>query len=99
MKQCLYLTRYPGLRLLAIIHDMSAAYGASDLVVTRAGAGTCSELMNIGKPAILVPSPHVAGDHQTKNAASLARTGAAILLKEEMLETGFIRSIDRKSVV
>src|SRR5690625_7164379 len=49
--------------------------------------------MNIGKPAILVPSPHVAGDHQTKNAASLARTGAAILLKEEMLETSFIRSI------
>src|SRR5690625_7213728 len=72
---------------------MSAAYGASDLVVTRAGAGTCSELMIIGKPAILVPSPHVAGDHQTKNAASLARTGAAILLKEEMLETGVIRSI------
>jgi len=93
MKRSLDLNRYPGLRLLAFIHDMSAAYGASDLVVTRAGAGTCSELMNIGKPAILVPSPHVAGDHQTKNAASLARTGAAILLKEEMLETGFIRSI------
>lgn len=93
LKQHLDLTHYPGLKLLAYIHDMPAAYGASDLVVTRAGAGTCSELMNIGKPAILIPSPNVAGDHQTKNAASLARTGAAILLKEEMLETGFISSI------
>src|SRR5690625_8027305 len=78
---------------MAFIHVMSAEYDSSDVVVTRAGAETCSELMNIGKPAILVPSPHVAGDHQTKNAASLARTGAAILLKEEMLETRFIRSI------
>src|SRR5690625_2722322 len=63
------------------------------MVSARARSDKCIEIMKTGKPTILLPTPHVAGDHQTKNAASLARTGAAILLKEEMLETSFIRSI------
>ncbi len=85
---------YPNLRLVKFIDDMPPAYGAADLVVTRAGAGTCSELMNIGQPAILIPSPNVAGNHQEKNARSLTSTGAAILLKEENLADEFIPNIN-----
>jgi UDP-N-acetylglucosamine--N-acetylmuramyl-(pentapeptide) pyrophosphoryl-undecaprenol N-acetylglucosamine transferase len=76
---------YPNLRLLPYIDNMPSAYGAADLVLTRAGAGTCSELMLVGLPAILVPSPNVAGDHQAKNAASMVKADAARLLKEEKL--------------
>lgn len=59
------------------ISDMAAAYRAADLVVARAGAGTISELENLGKPCILVPSPNVAEDHQRHNAEALADVGAA----------------------
>ncbi|TVQ01745.1 MAG: undecaprenyldiphospho-muramoylpentapeptide beta-N-acetylglucosaminyltransferase [Balneolaceae bacterium] len=87
------ISNYPNLRLMEFIDDMPSAYGAADLVVTRAGAGTCSELMNIGQPAILVPSPNVAGDHQTKNAQSLVNAGAAELLIEEHLDQDFANTI------
>jgi UDP-N-acetylglucosamine--N-acetylmuramyl-(pentapeptide) pyrophosphoryl-undecaprenol N-acetylglucosamine transferase len=87
------ISDYPNLRLLGFIEDMPSAYGAADLVITRAGAGTCSELMNLGQPAILVPSPNVAGDHQSKNAESLVSAGAAHLLREEHLEKEFANSI------
>ncbi|TVR16652.1 MAG: undecaprenyldiphospho-muramoylpentapeptide beta-N-acetylglucosaminyltransferase [Balneolaceae bacterium] len=90
----LNLSDYPNLRLTAFIDDMSAAYGSADLVITRAGAGTCSELMAIGQPAVLVPSPNVAGNHQEKNARSLVDSGAALLLKEENLETDLIQTIE-----
>lgn len=81
--------RFRNLRLIPFIDDMSAAYAVADLVVTRAGAGTCSELETIGQPAVLVPSPNVAGDHQTENAKSLVNAGAAKLLKEEALKHSF----------
>jgi UDP-N-acetylglucosamine--N-acetylmuramyl-(pentapeptide) pyrophosphoryl-undecaprenol N-acetylglucosamine transferase len=61
------------------IEDMDAAYAAADLVISRAGAGTISELCVVGKPCILVPSPNVAEDHQTKNAMALVRKGAAMM--------------------
>ena len=77
---------YPNLRLLGYINDMPAAYGAATLVLTRAGASTCSELMMIGKPSVLVPSPNVAGDHQTKNAASMVDEGASVLIAEKELK-------------
>lgn len=93
LEQRLDLTKYPNLRLTAFIDDMPAAYGAADLVVTRAGAGTCSELMNIGKPAILVPSPNVAGNHQEKNALSLTKEGGAQVLNEEDLDGEFTKQI------
>jgi UDP-N-acetylglucosamine--N-acetylmuramyl-(pentapeptide) pyrophosphoryl-undecaprenol N-acetylglucosamine transferase len=86
--------KYPNLRLVKFIEDMPSAYGAADLVVTRAGAGTCSELMNIGQPAILIPSPNVAGNHQEKNARALTETGAAELLTERYLEKDFINKIN-----
>lgn len=62
------------------ISDMATAYRAADLVVSRAGAGTISELQLLGKPVILVPSPNVAEDHQRKNAQALADRGAAEMI-------------------
>ncbi len=64
------------------IADMAAAYRAADLVVSRAGASSISELCLVGKPVILVPSPNVAEDHQTKNAMALVERGAAICVKD-----------------
>ena len=64
------------------ISDMDRAYAAADLVVARAGAGTISELELLGKPCILVPSPNVAEDHQTKNAQALASQGAAVMVAD-----------------
>lgn len=64
------------------ISDMAAAYMAADLVVSRAGASSISEFCLIGKPVILVPSPNVAEDHQTKNARALSDRGAAIFVKD-----------------
>lgn len=64
------------------ISDMAAAYRAADLVVSRAGAGSISELKLLGKPAILVPSPNVAEDHQTKNTLALTAHEAALYVKD-----------------
>lgn len=64
------------------ISDMAAAYKAADLVISRAGASSISEFCLIGKPVILVPSPNVAEDHQTKNAMALVNRDAAILVKD-----------------
>ena len=68
--------------VLDFIADMAAAYRAADLVISRAGASSISEFCLIGKPVILVPSPNVAEDHQTKNATALAVRGAAIMVKD-----------------
>lgn len=76
----------PRLQLIEYIDQMEYAYAAADLVVCRAGALTCSELLVTGTPSILVPSPNVAADHQTKNAESLERAGAAVVLPESELE-------------
>ena len=73
------------LRILKYVDRMDLAYAASDVVLARAGAITCSELLCTAKPAILVPSPNVAEDHQTKNAESMARLGAAMHVPEEDL--------------
>ena len=64
------------------VQDMDQAYAAADLVISRAGAGTISELCLLGKPVILVPSPNVAEDHQTKNALALADKDAAIHIRD-----------------
>ena len=64
------------------ISDMGAAYKAADLVISRAGASSISEFCLIGKPVILVPSPNVAEDHQTKNALALANVDAALYVKD-----------------
>lgn len=71
-----------GVWLNPFIFEMDKAYAAADFVVSRAGAISVSELCLIGKPVILVPSPNVAEDHQTKNATALVQNGAAILVKD-----------------
>ncbi len=70
------------IRLLPFISRMDLAYGAADVIVSRAGALTISELCLVGKPVILVPSPNVAEDHQTRNAEALVRKHAAILVTD-----------------
>jgi UDP-N-acetylglucosamine--N-acetylmuramyl-(pentapeptide) pyrophosphoryl-undecaprenol N-acetylglucosamine transferase len=65
------------------INRMEYAYAAADIIVSRAGAGTISELCLVGKPVILVPSPNVAEDHQTRNAEALSTRNAAVLIADE----------------
>ncbi len=69
-----------GVKATAFISDMNVAYRAADLVVSRAGAGTISELQLLGMPVILVPSPNVAEDHQRKNAQALVDKDAAVMI-------------------
>ena len=64
------------------INRMDYAYAAADVIVTRAGAGTISELCLVGKPVILIPSPNVAEDHQTRNAEALSKNNAAMLISD-----------------
>ncbi len=73
---------YPNLRLTAFIDSMPEAYAAADLVISRAGASSCSEFMLIGMPSVLIPSPNVAGDHQTQNAQAMVDAGASQLIKD-----------------
>ncbi len=72
----------PGLAVADFISDMAAAYKAADLVVSRAGASSISEFCLMGKPVILVPSPNVAEDHQTRNAMALVGRGAALCVRD-----------------
>lgn len=74
--------KYIGVKASAFISDMAVAYRAADLVVSRAGAGTISELELLGKAAILVPSPNVAEDHQRKNAEALSTRNAAVMIPD-----------------
>lgn len=71
---------YKNVKATVFIQDMALAYRAADIVVSRAGAGTISELQLLGKPSILVPSPNVAEDHQRKNAEALANRDAAVMI-------------------
>lgn len=70
------------LHVTEFVSDMPSAYAAADLVVSRAGASSISELCLLGKPSILVPSPNVAEDHQTKNARALSDRGAALFVSD-----------------
>lgn len=71
------------IHILPFIDRMDMAYSAADVIVSRAGAIAISELCIVGKPAILIPSPNVAEDHQTKNAEALVKKSAAIMLKDK----------------
>lgn len=82
--------QHPRLQIMKYIDQMDRAYAAADLALCRAGAITCSELMVTGTPAVLVPSPNVTADHQTKNARSMERGGAARLLPETALSDRFL---------
>lgn len=71
-----------GIKIHEFLKEMQYAYGAADIIISRAGALSISELCIVGKPTILVPSPNVAEDHQTKNAMALVNENAAILVKD-----------------
>ncbi|WP_418510933.1 undecaprenyldiphospho-muramoylpentapeptide beta-N-acetylglucosaminyltransferase [Corallibacter sp.] len=73
----------------AFINNMDYAYAAADVIISRAGAISVSELCIVGKPVIFIPSPNVAEDHQTKNALSVVEKQAGIMIKEADLEVDF----------
>jgi UDP-N-acetylglucosamine--N-acetylmuramyl-(pentapeptide) pyrophosphoryl-undecaprenol N-acetylglucosamine transferase len=66
---------------------MDFAYAAADVIISRAGASSVSELCIVGKPVVFIPSPNVAEDHQTKNAKSIVDKHAALMIKESDLDT------------
>lgn len=78
-----------GVQVLSFIDRMDLVYAAADVVISRAGASSVSELCLVGKPVIFIPSPNVAEDHQTKNAEAIVNKGGALLLKEAQLDTQF----------
>ncbi|MEO9570361.1 MAG: glycosyltransferase, partial [Polaribacter sp.] len=69
------------------LNRMDLAYASADIIISRAGASSVSELCIVGKPVIFIPSPNVAEDHQTKNAKAIVDKHGAILLKESELDT------------
>jgi len=71
------------------VYDMNQFYNAADFIISRAGAGSLSELCSVGKPLILIPSPNVTANHQFHNADALARKGAAMVIKENELPAQF----------
>lgn len=94
--QCgkLYVEEYKtydsdSVKVLAFVNRMDLAYAAADVIISRAGAGSVSELCLVGKPVIFIPSPNVAEDHQTQNANALVSKEAAIMLKESELDAEF----------
>ena len=76
------LNYHPNICIVEFLNQMELAYAAADVIISRAGAGTIAELCLIQKPVILVPSPNVAEDHQTKNAMALVKNDAAILIED-----------------
>jgi len=89
----LYIERFEalgkreGVVMKAFIQRMDLFYAAADVLISRAGAGTISELCIVGKPVLFIPSPNVAEDHQTKNALSVVNEDAALMIKESELES------------
>ena len=77
------------------LNRMDLAYAASDMILSRAGAISVSELCLVGKPVLFIPSPNVAEDHQTKNAMSIVNRKAAIMLRESELDEKFERQISK----
>ena len=79
-------------KVLAFVNRMDLAYAAADVIISRAGAGSVSELCLVGKPVVFIPSPNVAEDHQTQNAKALVAKDAAIMLRESELDVAFEKS-------
>jgi UDP-N-acetylglucosamine--N-acetylmuramyl-(pentapeptide) pyrophosphoryl-undecaprenol N-acetylglucosamine transferase len=83
-------SQYANIRVFDFIYQMDLAYAVADVVISRAGALSISELSIVGKPVILVPSPNVAEDHQTKNAMALVDSDAAILVKDVQAKSDLV---------
>jgi UDP-N-acetylglucosamine--N-acetylmuramyl-(pentapeptide) pyrophosphoryl-undecaprenol N-acetylglucosamine transferase len=71
------------------LNNMDFAYAAADIIISRAGASSVSELCIVGKPVIFIPSPNVAEDHQTKNAMAIVEKDAAMIINEDVLDVDF----------
>jgi UDP-N-acetylglucosamine--N-acetylmuramyl-(pentapeptide) pyrophosphoryl-undecaprenol N-acetylglucosamine transferase len=92
--------RAAGIRasVLAYTQEMAALYESADLAICRAGASTCAELGVFGLPALLIPYPHAAGDHQTANARSLEKTGAADLVQQADISAEWLADYIRAQI-
>lgn len=90
-ERCATMGKPENLIITDFVSDMAAALGASDLVISRAGAGSISEFALLGKAVILVPSPNVSEDHQTKNAMALVEKDAAIHVPDSKAKEDMIR--------
>lgn len=96
----LYYERYKDLatqdiKVMKYIEDMNLTYAASDFIISRAGAGSVSELALVGKPVLFIPSPNVAENHQVKNAESVVSKDAALLLEEHEIDEKFEKLMDQ----
>jgi UDP-N-acetylglucosamine--N-acetylmuramyl-(pentapeptide) pyrophosphoryl-undecaprenol N-acetylglucosamine transferase len=81
---------HPNICVVEFLSRMDLAYAAADIIISRAGAGTIAELCVVKKPVILVPSPNVAEDHQTKNALALVETNAAVFVADRDAEAKLV---------
>jgi len=81
---------HPDIRIMEFVNRMDLAYAAADVIISRAGAGTIAELCVVKKPVILVPSPNVAEDHQTKNALALLKDNAAVFIPDRDAEAKLV---------
>ena len=102
-ERCATIGKPENLTITDFVSNMAAALGAADLVISRAGAGSISEFALLGKAVILVPSPNVSEDHQTKNAMALVEKDAAIHIpdtkaKEEMIRTAVETVLDAQRI-
>lgn len=102
-ERCANIGKPENLTITDFVSNMAAALGAADLVISRAGAGSISEFALLGKAVILVPSPNVSEDHQTKNAMALVEKDAAIHIpdskaKEEMIKTAVETVLDAQRI-
>lgn len=84
-----HFNKLENVHVFAFIDKMDYAYAAADIIISRSGASSVSELCIVGKPTLFIPSPNVAEDHQTKNAQALIDKNAAIMLKESQLDSDF----------
>jgi len=92
-REALNASGVKNVKQMAFISNMDMAYRAADLVVSRAGASSISELQLLGKAAILVPSPNVAEDHQTKNAMALVNRDAAMMVRDADAPTQLVETM------
>lgn len=84
-----HLNQHKFVHVLSFVDRMDLVYAAADVIISRSGASSVSELCLVGKPVVFIPSPNVAEDHQTKNAKAIVEKKGAILLKETELEAQF----------
>lgn len=103
-ERCATIGKPENLTITDFVSNMAAALGAADLVVSRAGAGSISEFALLGKAVILVPSPNVSEDHQTKNAMALVEKDAAIHIpdskaKEDLIKVAVETVLDQEKIV